>query len=85
MLPWTDGIRQFQHRVTLAVDHRPEVTDGLGIDDASLISAAHEIFSPWLNDAYRRRDIDALDLSSILRSTMTWDELQAVEKLVPST
>ena len=83
VLPWTDKIRSFQQRAALGREHRPEMVTAQ-IGDEHLIANAQEIFGPWLTGAVRRRDIEKLDLLAILRGSMEWSEVEAVERLAPT-
>lgn len=83
VLRWTDTARAFQRRAGFVAEHRPDLV-ATAIDDASLIAAATTIFGSWLSDASGRRDIEALDMSNVLRAALDWPETEAVDRLAPT-
>ncbi len=83
ILPWTDAARAFQRRVSFVAEHRPDLVS-TSIDDKALLAHAHELFEPWLSNAYRRKDIEELTMIDVLRNALEWNETEAVDRLAPT-
>jgi ATP-dependent helicase HrpB len=84
VLSWTDAARNLQRRVALVREHRSELVE-TAIDDSILRSSAAEIFGPYLISATSRRDLEALDLVSILRDRLGWRAVKEVDRLAPTS
>ena len=81
-LKWTDVARQFQARLALIAEHRPDEISAR-VDDKALLANASDVFGPFLHGANGRKDIERIDVLEVLRSQLSWDEQQAVERLAP--
>ncbi len=80
-LPWTDLARQLQARVgimhRLAPEAWPDLSDaGLAADRAWLASHLHGLS--------RLAELAKLDLHDILRSTLTWEQAQLLDRELPT-
>ena len=83
-LDWTEAARQFQARLSLIAEHRPgEIA--AEVDDRQLMANASDVFGPFLHGATGRKDIEAIDVLEVLRSQLSWDEQQSVERLAPQS
>ena len=83
VLTFSKKARLFQRRAALVAAHRPELL-GSALDDASLIERADELFSGWLGNATGRADLDKIDMLSVLRSALSWEETQAIDEHTPT-
>ena len=83
-LGWTDAALQYQARVALIGEHRPEAIQAR-LDDDFLRRNGHAIFGPFLQGATGRKDIEALDVLQVLRSQLSWEEQQSVDNLAPTS
>ena len=82
-LPWTKAARAFQARSVLVASHRTDL-ERLDIDDASLLGRASEVFAQWLAGATGRRDLEKLDLLTIMKSEVGWDQVETIDRLAPT-
>ena len=83
-LGWTDAALQYQARVALIGEHRPDAIQAR-LDDDFLRRNGHAIFGPFLQGATGRKDIEALDVLQVLRSQLSWEEQQSVDNLAPTS
>ncbi len=83
VLNFSSKARLFQRRAGLISEHRPELMDGR-IDDAALLERAHEIFPGWLGTATSRTDIERLNMLDVLRSALSWEDVQVVDAQTPT-
>jgi len=81
-LKWTEVARQFQARLALIAEHRPDEISAR-VDDKTLLANASDVFGAFLHGANGRKDIERIDVLEVLRSQLSWDEQQAVERLAP--
>ncbi|RZV48062.1 MAG: ATP-dependent helicase HrpB [Acidimicrobiales bacterium] len=82
VLTWTDAARNLQQRVELVARERPELIEKT-IDDTTLRKAAADVFGPYLVGATSRRDVEALDITSILRDRLGWNTVSSLDRLAP--
>ena len=82
-LPWTDAARQIQTRVALirAVEPNAGWPD---LSDANLSATVQDWLAPHLIGMARLTDLARLDLTSILRGTMTWALADRLDKDLPT-
>ena len=84
LLPWTETSRNFQTRAALVAEHRSDLV-ATSLADGALIENAHTHFFTWLAGATSRTDIEALDVHNVLRGILSWDEVEAIERLAPKS
>ncbi len=84
VLPWTEAARQLQARIELIAQHQPQAIEAR-LDNPTLRTNAAEVFGPFLSGATSRRDIEGLDLAQILRSQLSWEEQQLLDRLAPTS
>ena len=48
------------------------------------IGRAEELFSGWLTNATSRADLEKIDMLSVLRSALSWEETQIVDERTPT-
>lgn len=78
-LPWTPAARRLRARIRLAGgDGWPDVSD------EALLAAAEGWLLPHLAGKRTEADLRALDLTEPLRSLLTWDQTQTLDRLVPA-
>lgn len=80
-LPWTPAARRFRARVALCRGDGAELPD---MSDAALIARAEDWLLPFLANRRTETDLKALDLLEPLRQSLTWEQMQLVDRLVPS-
>jgi len=80
-LNFSSDVRTWQARVALARQHHPELPD---LTDATLLASLDEWLAPYLADVSRLTDLKKLDIESILKNRLSWEQQQQVEKLAPS-
>ena len=82
-LTFSKKARLFQRRAALVSEHRPELLSNT-LDDASLIERADELFPGWLGNATGRADLEKVDMLSVLRSALSWEETQIIDQQTPT-
>jgi ATP-dependent helicase HrpB len=80
-LPWTDAARRLRVRIELARGGGADLPD---CTDAGLMARAEIWLFPHLATRRTEADLRALDLTEPLRATLTWEQLQTVDRLCPS-
>lgn len=79
---WTDRARQLRARVGLLHRHLGEPWPDLS--DAALLAAVREVFGPFLTSARRRAELEALDVSAVLRSRLPPGAGADLDRLAPT-
>lgn len=80
-LPWTPAARRFRARVELARgdgDAFPAMTD------AALMAGLEDWLLPHLGGLKTEAQLRALDVTEALRGMLDWDQMQALDRLVPA-
>jgi ATP-dependent helicase HrpB len=80
-LPWTDPARRLRARIELARGGGADLPD---CTDAGLMARAETWLLPHLAARRTEADLRALDLTEPLRAGLSWDQIQAVDRLCPS-
>ena len=80
-LPWTDAARRFRARVELA---RGGGADWPDMTDEALMAGLEAWLLPHLGKAKTEADLHALDVTEALKAMLDWDQMQALDRLVPS-
>ena len=76
-LTWTPGAARLRARIRLAGGEGwPDVSD------AALL--AGEALLPWLSGRRTEAELRALDLTEALRSLLSWDQAQALDRVAPA-
>jgi ATP-dependent helicase HrpB len=81
-LPWTDGARNLQARLSLMHGLEPDIWPAS--DDASLVTDLEAWLSPYLRGLTRLGDVAALDLSAILLGRLDWSLRNRLDKELPT-
>ena len=81
VLPWTEAAENFRQRVGFAA--RLE-GDWPALDDASLIETLSDWLAPALDGKRSLADLAGLDLLSLLRGRLDWNQQQALDRLAPT-
>jgi ATP-dependent helicase HrpB len=84
VLRWTDAAQAFRQRVALLRRHDPGWPD-LGDDVVFTDEALGDWLAPHLVGASGRRDLQALDLFTVLRSGLDHQRLRDLDRLAPRT
>ncbi|MGD8908584.1 MAG: ATP-dependent helicase HrpB [Chromatiales bacterium] len=82
-LPWSKGLRSWQARLCWL---RAALAEG-GLPDLSdrwLQSHLEEWLGPWLEGMTQLTQLQRLDLDTILRSRLNWEQQQLIEQEAPS-
>ncbi len=80
-LQWSDAARRLRARITLARGDHADLPD---CSDAALMARAEDWLLPHLAKRRTEADLRALDLTEPLRQSLTWDQMQAVDRLCPA-
>ncbi|MCU7853333.1 MAG: ATP-dependent helicase HrpB [Candidatus Thiodiazotropha sp. (ex Monitilora ramsayi)] len=83
VLPWSRPLRQWQDRVCWL----REVLEGGGLPDLSdewLATHLEDWLSAWLDGVTRKVQLQRLDLPTILKAMLSWDQQQQIEREAPS-
>ena len=79
-LPWSDGARQLQARVTLMGRVDPNFPD---MTDAALDATRQDWLAPHLHGLTRLAELEKLDFHAILRAMLTWEQGQRLDRDLP--
>jgi ATP-dependent helicase HrpB len=82
VLPWSDGLRQWQQRVESLRGWMPEL-DLPAVDDATLLDHVDEWLAPWLDGISRLPALTAEQLGHALRARLDHAQQQSLERLAP--
>ncbi|WP_372980674.1 ATP-dependent helicase HrpB [Marinobacter sediminum] len=80
-LPWTRSARQWQARVRLLANVRPD--DWPDVSDEALLMSLESWLAPFLPGLQRWSDLQGLNLQQALQSLLDYDQQQQLEALVP--
>jgi len=80
-LPWSEAARRFRARVELL---RSEGADLPEFTDDALLGRAEGWLLPYLRGKRTEADLRGLDLTEALKVSLSWDDLQLVNRLAPS-
>ncbi len=81
-LPWSEPARRLRARIELARGGGADLPD---CTDEGLLARAEDWLLPHLAGRRTEADLRALDLAEPLRSALTWDQAQHVDRLCPSS
>jgi ATP-dependent helicase HrpB len=81
-LPWTEATRQLQARVTLMRRLEPDA-DWPDLSDAALAAAPDVWLAPHLIGMSRLADLARLDLTAVLRGTLSWKLANRLDQELP--
>ena len=79
-LPWTDAARRLQARVELLRAEGAELPD---FSDEGLMERAEAWLLPHLTGIKTAEGLKRLDLTAALRTALSWDEQQLLDRLAP--
>jgi ATP-dependent helicase HrpB len=80
-LPWTDPARRLRARIDLARGGGADLPD---CSDAALLARAEGWLLPHLAKKRTAADLRALDLTEPLRQSLSWDQMQLIDRLCPA-
>ncbi len=80
-LPFTPAARRLRARIELA---RGGGSDWPNCSDQGLLDSAEDWLLPHLGKCRTEADLRALDLTEALRGRLTWEQTQALDRLVPA-
>ena len=78
VLPWTQNARLFQKRVLLVGDDLPDLSD------ESLIASLEDWITPYVENITNLDALQKLDIHSILKNMLSWDQQQMVDAQAPT-
>jgi ATP-dependent helicase HrpB len=81
LLPWDDGTRRLQARLSFL--HRLDPSRWPDVSDEVLVAEADERIGPLLVGMRRRRDLRRLDLREVLQAGLDWRDRGAIDDLAP--
>lgn len=82
MLPWTDGLRQWQARVGRLHELEPEAWPD--VSDAALADTFGEWAGPWLDGVTRFSHLAKFPLHEALSARLDWPQQQALDRELPT-
>lgn len=80
-LPFSKDVKNWQARVSLAATLDETLPDQ---SDTALLQSLEVWLAPYLTDVTRLSELGKLDLLSILKNQLTWEQQQHIEKLTPT-
>jgi len=81
-LAWNDHARALQHRIGFLRRHLGEAWPDLS--DRSLLAGLDEWLAPLLDGATGQADLDALDLKTVFRRRLGWEQARSLDQLAPA-
>ncbi|MBL33850.1 MAG: ATP-dependent helicase HrpB [Oceanospirillaceae bacterium] len=81
-LNWDESAMNLRQRLALAHTHDPQHWPDMS--DDSLIRQRHDWLLPFCHNARHQRDLKKVALSDALKSLLSWEQQQQLEKLLPS-
>ncbi|MEO1491683.1 MAG: ATP-dependent helicase HrpB [Pseudomonadota bacterium] len=81
-LPWSDAATALRRRIAWLAERSPDLALP-DLSDAALIAALDTWLTPHLTGMRRIDEIDRLDLTSILRNALDWQQQQTLDRLAP--
>ena len=82
LLPWSSDLSEWRRRVAFLRrvdgDHWPDLSD------EALLTTTGDWLAPHLTGVRRRKDLASLDLGSILRSQLQWDQQRRLDEWAPT-
>ena len=84
VLPWTAAAEAFRHRVGFAARLDGPAGDWPPLDDASLPRTLADWLAPALDGKRSLGDLASVDLLSLLRNRLDWNQQQALDRLAPT-
>ena len=82
-LPWTDGARALQARVSFLKQAQPEEA-WPDVSDDALLATLEEWLAPYLSGVTRRAHLTQVDLNEALRAMLPWPLPQKLDQLAPT-
>ena len=83
LLPWGDEVRQFQQRVALLKEQFPD-QEWPDLSDNALQNSLEQWLAPYLNGISRAEQLKKLNLPSILKGMLSWEQQQKLEEGAPT-
>ncbi len=83
-LPWTREAEGLRQRVQFLWRLEGEAAGWPDLSDAALLASLETWLGPFLAGITRRAQLDRLDLAAILRAQLSWEQLQALDRLAPT-
>jgi ATP-dependent helicase HrpB len=83
VLPWTRSLTQWRERVNWLRQVLPDE----GLPDLSnqwLLANLNDWLAPWLEGVNRKAQLQQLDMTAILQTLLSWQQMQLVEDEAPS-
>ncbi len=80
---WNESQEQFQARVLSLKKWRPE-ENWPDVSSAHLMETLEQWLSPFLLNHYRKSDLIKLDWNTILKSLLSWEKQNSLDKLAPN-
>ncbi len=81
-LAWNDSALQLRARMVLM--HQHSGNDWPDVSDQALLNGKLTWLLPFLQQARHLRDLEKVDITSALRSLLSWDQQQSLDKQLPT-
>ncbi len=81
-LPWTKDLRTLQTRVMFL--HRLSPDAWPDVSDAALLATLDDWLAPFLSGVSRRSHLTRIDLGNALRTLLSWEQRQSLDKDAPT-
>lgn len=80
---WSDELEQLQARI-LSLKHWHPNESWPNVTEENLLNSVEKWLSPFLINMYKKTDLLKLDWHTILKSTLSWEQQNALDKLAPA-
>lgn len=82
LLNWSDKVQRFRARLNL-LRHNQQQHNWPDFSDKALLQSLEEWLLPYLGTARNRNDLSKIDLFTVLRSRLDWQQLQRLDQHAP--
>ncbi|HHQ14626.1 MAG TPA: ATP-dependent helicase HrpB, partial [Chromatiales bacterium] len=83
-LPWTKAANDWLERLRFLHHIQSDRTTLPDFSETALLETLDEWLGPWLSGISKRSQLANLDLKAILKSRLSWEQQQSIDKLAPT-
>lgn len=84
ILPWTEGLRQWQARIALLRQHLPKAADWPDMSDAALSERLSDWLAPYLDGLMKLSQLAGIDLHAALTAQLDYAQQKLLEAEAPT-